>query len=60
MSSGAGLARTYRFLSAANLAVALVLAVLAATFAGNFAAEDAFYIWGPNAPKDFTHNYEAD
>ena len=28
--------------------------------AGDFPAEDAFYIWGPNAPADFTHNYEAD
>ncbi|WP_417281093.1 VOC family protein [Celeribacter sp.] len=28
--------------------------------AGDFADKDAFYIWGPNAPKDFTHNYEAD
>lgn len=28
--------------------------------AGDFAEKDAFYIWGPNAPTDFTHNYEAD
>jgi catechol 2,3-dioxygenase-like lactoylglutathione lyase family enzyme len=23
-------------------------------------AEDAFYVWGPKPPKDWTHNYEAD
>lgn len=28
--------------------------------AGDFAEKDAFYIWGPNAPSDFTHNYEGD
>ena len=22
--------------------------------------EDSFYVWGPNPPGDFTHNYEAD
>ena len=26
--------------------------------AGDHAAEDAFYIWGPNPPDDFTVNYE--
>lgn len=28
--------------------------------AGDHDGEDAFYIWGPNPPKDFTHNYELD
>lgn len=23
-------------------------------------AEDSFYVWGPNCPADFVHNYEAD
>ena len=22
--------------------------------------EDGFYLWGPNLPPDFVHNYEAD
>jgi len=22
--------------------------------------EDSFYVWGPNCPADFVHNYEAD
>lgn len=28
--------------------------------AGNHAPEDAFYIWGPTPPEDFTVNYESD
>lgn len=28
--------------------------------AGDHAAEDSFYIWGPTPPPDFAHNYEAD
>lgn len=28
--------------------------------AGDFPGEDAFYLWGPESPKDFVHNYEAD
>ncbi|WP_027531650.1 VOC family protein [Bradyrhizobium sp. WSM3983] len=28
--------------------------------AGNHDAEDAFYVWGPNPPQDWTHNHEAD
>lgn len=28
--------------------------------AGDHAAEDAFYIWGPTPPADWTHNHEAD
>jgi catechol 2,3-dioxygenase-like lactoylglutathione lyase family enzyme len=27
---------------------------------GDHDAEDAFYVWGPDAPIDWTHNYEAD
>jgi catechol 2,3-dioxygenase-like lactoylglutathione lyase family enzyme len=26
---------------------------------GDHAPEDSFYVWGPNPPEDFTHNYEA-
>lgn len=28
--------------------------------AGDFPHEDAFYLWGPQVPDDFVHNYEAD
>ena len=28
--------------------------------AGDHDAEDTFYVWGPNPPADWTHNYEAD
>lgn len=28
--------------------------------AGNHDGEDAFYVWGPNPPADWTHNHEAD
>jgi catechol 2,3-dioxygenase-like lactoylglutathione lyase family enzyme len=28
--------------------------------AGDYDAEDAFYIWGPTPPADWTHNHEAD
>ena len=28
--------------------------------AGNHDGEDAFYVWGPKPPADWTHNYEAD
>jgi len=26
---------------------------------GDHAPEDSFYVWGPNPPEDFVHNYEA-
>ena len=26
---------------------------------GDHPPEDSFYVWGPNPPDDFTHNYEA-
>jgi catechol 2,3-dioxygenase-like lactoylglutathione lyase family enzyme len=26
---------------------------------GDHPPEDSFYVWGPNPPEDFTHNYEA-
>lgn len=28
--------------------------------AGDHDSEDAFYVWGPKPPADWTHNYEAD
>ena len=28
--------------------------------AGDHDAEDAFYVWGPQPPRDWTHNHEAD
>ena len=28
--------------------------------AGDHDAEDAFYVWGPQPPADWTHNHEAD
>lgn len=28
--------------------------------AGDYPGEDAIYLWGPEIPKDFVHNYEAD
>lgn len=28
--------------------------------AGDHAPEDSFYLWGPELPKDFIHNFEAD
>jgi catechol 2,3-dioxygenase-like lactoylglutathione lyase family enzyme len=28
--------------------------------AGDYPAEDSFYLWGPQLPDDFVHNYEAD
>ena len=27
--------------------------------AGDFPPEDSIYLWGPEMPKDFVHNYEA-
>jgi catechol 2,3-dioxygenase-like lactoylglutathione lyase family enzyme len=27
---------------------------------GDYPAEDSFYLWGPQLPDDFVHNYEAD
>ena len=28
--------------------------------AGDFPGQDAVYVWGPNLPEDFVHNFEAD
>ncbi|WP_346910132.1 VOC family protein [uncultured Roseibium sp.] len=28
--------------------------------AGDYPAEDSIYLWGPDIPNDFVHNYEAD
>lgn len=28
--------------------------------AGDYPGEDSIYLWGPEIPKDFVHNYEAD
>jgi len=26
---------------------------------GDHPPEDSFYVWGPQVPEDFVHNYEA-
>lgn len=28
--------------------------------AGDYPPEDSIYLWGPEIPADFVHNYEAD